>query len=244
MHCTITQVSRNAKTGPIMVTTTPRTTCPKVCALRGNGCYADTGPLRRIWDRLTQAAESGASSFRHGPVGEVTVHGIDGLLAAIKRNGAALWRHCQAGDLSANAAGAIDKAELLLIAAANAAAKGRGFCYTHHGVLGRTPMARANREAIEAANAAGFTVNVSANSPAHADKVLASGIKAPIVCIVPNEDVRYTPTGKAITICPAQRDEAVTCHNCGICASSKRGYIVGFIPHGHAPKKVAAIAGN
>jgi hypothetical protein len=45
----LTLVSRNAKTGPIPVSTTTRETCPDVCPFRKDnegGCYAEGGPIR------------------------------------------------------------------------------------------------------------------------------------------------------------------------------------------------------
>ena len=69
-----------------------------------------------------------------------------------------LWRHNQAGDLP----GRGNKIDLRLLAELVAANRQRrGFTYTHK------PLTAANVAAIMGATRDGFTVNVSANSPAH-----------------------------------------------------------------------------
>lgn len=44
-----TRVSGNAKCGPIPVTTTSADSCPPTCSFKGNGCYAESGPLAMHW---------------------------------------------------------------------------------------------------------------------------------------------------------------------------------------------------
>lgn len=48
----ITLKSGNKKTGKIAVTTSSSSTCPKSCPFKGNGCYAEGGPLRIHWDKV------------------------------------------------------------------------------------------------------------------------------------------------------------------------------------------------
>lgn len=239
---TITPRSNNAKTGPLLVTTSPRTTCPPSCALRNNGCYADSGPIRRIWDRLT-ATDAGAT-FPNGATGKVQVHDNDSLLTYIRRQYRALWRHNQAGDLHGQG-GRIDAPTLRSIADANHAAEARGFTYTHYSVLGKSPMAAHNRQAISDAVARGFAVNLSANNPRTADKLLALNI-APVAAIVPHTTKTgdTTPAGRKIVVCPAMESEHVTCYNCGRCADLQRDYIVGFWAHGNSAKKAEALAAS
>jgi len=54
----------------------------------------------------------------------------------------------------------------------------RGFTYSHK------PATGANREAVAAANKAGFTINLSANNLSHADELAAHEI-APVVVVLP-----------------------------------------------------------
>src|SRR5262249_37642211 len=62
-------------------------------------------------------------------------------------------------------------------------------------------------KAIAAANRAGFTINLSANNPAHADQLAELDI-APVVTVLPasvdgavTKTVK-TPAGRTITVCP------------------------------------------
>ena len=49
----ITFTSSNPITGPMLVTTSPRATCPSICPLRGSACYAERGYLGGfIWKGL------------------------------------------------------------------------------------------------------------------------------------------------------------------------------------------------
>ena len=233
----ITLRSANKKTGPIMVTTSPADTCPDVCPLKRAGCYADSGPLRMLWDRMT--ATPLGDTFKSGKA-NILVQGMDALESAIMRQHGALWRHNQAGDLH-HVAGRIVNELLSFLARVNETAKARGFTYTHHAVLGNSPMAAHNRGAISAANSMGFAVNLSGNNPRHADKLATLNI-APVVTMVADETVTATPAGRKIEICPAQLDEHTTCHNCGKCALIDRDFIIGFVVHGTSVKKAAEIA--
>jgi len=148
-----------------------------------------------------------------------------------------LWRHNQAGDLPGRGS-KINRGMLEALVKANQGK--RGFTYTHK------PMAtKSNRLAVQYANQNGFTVNLSANSPMHADVLADLGI-APVAAIVPTgtAPVSYTPAGRKIVVCPAQQRDDVTCQTCGLCSHAKRSVIVGFLPHGNMAKLVNSIACN
>jgi len=49
----ITLKSSNKKTGPIAVVTSSHDTCPDVCPFKDGGCYANGGPLRLHWDKVS-----------------------------------------------------------------------------------------------------------------------------------------------------------------------------------------------
>ena len=84
----LTRKSRNAKTGPIPVSTTSADTCPNDCPFRGNGCYAEGYPLKGRWDEVTRGERGGS---------------LEELAANIKTlPQGQLWRHNQAGDLPGN----------------------------------------------------------------------------------------------------------------------------------------------
>lgn len=216
-----TRVSRNAKTGPIPVTTTSEESCPDSCPLKANGCYADSGPLALLWRKVTErkagiAWESALAEIRKLPKGQ-------------------LWRHNQAGDLPGNG----DSLDMEALAALVRANKGRnGFTYTHK------PIAdKATAKAIADANRQGFTINLSANAPSEVDALADMGI-APVVTVLPADQTRAlkTPKGRTIAICPATISDSVTCASCGLCADSKRKAVIGFPAHGTSKRKASNVA--
>lgn len=233
----ITKKSSNSKVGPIMVTTSARNTCPQSCPFNrenAGGCYADGGPLRTIWDRMSGTAPG--ETIKNGRA-NIPVQSFEDLLDAIKSQEiGALWRHNQAGDLP-GMGDEIDGESLSQIVCANKAAGARGFTYTHKPVSGE--YASTNAEYIRAANADGFTINLSANSPAHADELAALNI-APVVTVLPSTATgnTTTPQGQKITVCPAQLRDDITCATCQLCQRRERQTIVGFIAHGRAKNKV------
>src|SRR5260370_23898578 len=91
-----------------------------------------------------------------------------------------LWRYAQAGDLPGYGS-RIDGGLLEELVAANIGKN--AIAFTHKPVLGDDPVAIENRRLISAAIEAGFTVNLSANNPAHADRLADLGI-APVVTVL------------------------------------------------------------
>jgi len=217
--------SRNSKTGPIPFSTTSSDTCPQACPFRGNGCYAESGPLALHWREVNNGTR--------GDTWPEFCAKVEALPAG------QLWRHNQAGDLPGKG-DSIDVWELGSLVKANQGK--RGFTYTHK------PMERpANRAAVERANAAGFTINASANSPEHADRLITDGIW-PVVTVLPASvdgaitPVMETPAGNKISVCPATYRDDVSCATCKLCAMQQRKSIVGFPAHGAAAKKASVIA--
>lgn len=220
-----TPKSANAKTGPIPVTTSAPNTCPDSCPLKAGGCYAKGGPLGMHWRK----------------VGETRGAGIDALceqIAALPEG--QVWRHNQAGDLP-GVGDLIDHAPLQALVEAN---KGRrGFTYTHKPVE-RLGIDAGNRQAIAYANANGFTVNLSANDLAHADRLAALEI-GPVAVVLDSAHTgnTRTPEGRPVVQCPATARDDITCAKCKLCASNKPGRpIVGFPAHGASKRKASAIA--
>ena len=226
--------SENRITGPIMVTTSPRFTCPQACAFKKNGtgplagiCYAEHGALGGyIWTLLdrTPAGRSILNGTR--------VYGFDEFLFLVRSlESGSLWRHNVAGDLPSNDQTTIDRVALRAIVDAN---KGRrGFTFTHYDVLANL----ANRQAIEEANKNGFTVNLSGNSLAHADELSDLRI-APVTVILPAGTTQNTktPKGRTVVICPTNT-HGVTCAECGLCAR-QRSTIIGFPASGGQKHKI------
>lgn len=218
MFVHLTRVSRNEKTGPIPVSTTSEDTCPDSCPFKNNGCYASYGPLKMHWAKVSS--------------GERTSMWKD-FLDQIKRlPKAQLWRHNQAGDLPGEG-DSIDRGLLQQLTRANRGR--RGFTYTHK------PPTEANLEAIREANEGGFTVNLSANSLAHADELLAAGA-GPVVAVVAGDAPRTgtTPGGARYITCPAQLGDT-DCNRCGLCQSRGTSRpVIAFRAHGTGRKRIEA----
>lgn len=201
------------------VTTTSADSCPPNCSFRGNGCYAESGPLALHWKAVTAGRRGGTFDAL-----------LDGI-RALPRN--TLWRHNQAGDLTPIAPSVIDAQLLLRLVMANRAR--RGFTYTHYAVTSE------NADAVKHANVLGFTVNLSAETLKQADEYAALGI-APVVVVLPADAMRAcrTPSGRMVVVCPASLG-TTDCLRCGLCQQPQRRVIVGFPAHGSAKAKVQAV---
>jgi len=212
-----TRVSQNVKTGPIPVSMTENTSCPPSCPFKKNGCYAESGSTNIHWLKLNRGEKG------------INWSEFCNEVRNLPRN--QMFRHNVAGDLPGHGE-QINQIELAQLVAAN---KGRrGFTYTHKHV---DPN---NHSSIKHANDNGFTINLSANSLEHADKLAKLNI-GPIVAVIPSDSDKktyMTPEGRKGIVCPATYKENVNCASCGLCQVSKRSVIVLFPSHGTSKKKV------
>jgi len=218
----ITPKSKNAKVGKMAVTTSTATTCPTSCPFKSNGCYADSGPLKLHWNKVTEGDR--------GDDWSTFISKIKDLPTGSK------WRHNQAGDLPGDME-KLDDEKCVELAKAN---KGkRGFTYTHYDVLDNFQ----NAITVNIMNHLGFTVNVSANNLEHADKLCDLNI-APVATVLPIEQTTntVTPKGRKVVVCPATYKDDVSCASCMLCEKWDRNVVVGFPAHGTSKKKAAAIA--
>jgi hypothetical protein len=250
-----TRKSSNVKTGDIAVSMTGKDSCPAICEFRGNGCYAEHGPLAYIWSGMSAVAPHG--EFKNGRHTMRTMGWSDLCGEVSNLPEGQLWRHNQAGDLP-HTGGKIDAAMVADLVSANEGK--RGFTYTHHNAL----QSADNRKTVKSANASGFTINLSGNTLRHADQLADLEI-APVVTVLPidlergnvkgewTEDMAdyrartrdiSTPKGRKVVVCPATYRDDVTCKSCGLCAVAKRKVIVGFPAHGAAKKKASGVAVN
>jgi hypothetical protein len=210
-HFHVTPRSANAKTGPIVVTTSAAKTCPPACPLKRT-CYAKGGPLALHWAAVSRGD-------RGAPWARFLADLSDALAKAPRGQ---IWRHNQAGDLP-GAGDRIDREALAALIATNATADARGFTYTHKpliaadapkGAKGRA-LAAANLAAVAESNANGFTINASANNLAHVD-ALADALdgRAPIVVVVAAAPllplrVRHRPRGSLLVLDERRAEEAL-----------------------------------
>jgi hypothetical protein len=232
--------SRNSKVGAMPVSTTSRNTCPDSCPLKASGCYAESGPLAMLWAALSKATPGKTFQRAGQTMQSLTWTQFVHAVAALPE--ATLWRHNQAGDLPGKS-DAIDVAALSTLVKANQGR--RGFTYTHKPLTG--PHGACNAAAIAAANAAGFTVNLSADNLAEADQLAKSGV-GPVVVVLPdtvqgNADIS-TPQGRRVSICPATYRDDVSCATCQLCQRQNRKSVVGFPAHGASKRKASAVASN
>ena len=223
MQIYLTMSSENQKTGNIPQSYSPASTCPVTCPLKGAGCYGENFRTARTWKRVDA-----------GVAGDPW----ETFLSRVRKIEAGrIWRHNVVGDLASDGT-TIDLEKLDELVKANRGR--RGFTYTHH------PLANpGEQEAVRAANAAGFTVNLSADTLAEADRKAGFGV-APVVTLLPSDTPLAgplrTPEGRKVVICPAQTRDGVTCMSCRLCARAgtveNPRVIVGFLAHG-SRKKVA-----
>jgi hypothetical protein len=216
--------SGNKKTGFMPVTYSNSATCPDACAFKAKygeefrGCYADGGNVARHWRKIDSGErgtdfETLCAHVRTIPRGQV-------------------WRHNVAGDL----AGENNRVDPRLLAQLVEANRGRrGYTYTHK------PLTKANAKAIRHANDNGFTVNLSADDLADADRKANTGA-GPVVVVLPHDvgdKPLKTPEGRTVVVCPAQTKAELQCTRCNLCAVSDRKAIVGFKAHGTWERKVS-----
>jgi len=223
MQYHFTAKSQNVKTGPIPTTVTSAATCPDACPLKAKGCYAQGGPLAIHWRAVTQGKRGG------------TLQALCDNIAALPEG--TLWRHNVAGDLPGDG-DTIHRQDMVALIEANIGR--RGFTYTH-----KPPAHADNATLIHYANNMGFTVNLSANTLAHADTLAALNIGPVVVVQDAIEGTRadtVTPEGRKVATCPATYRDDVTCKSCGLCAVRDRKVIVGFPAHGAAKRAAANIA--
>jgi len=218
----ITPKSKNVKVGKMAVTTSTATTCPTSCPFKGNGCYADSGPLKLHWLKVTEG--------KRGDDWSTFLDKIKELPAGSK------WRHNQAGDLPGDTKD-LDSTKCVDLAKANEGK--RGFTYTHYDVLDNFQ----NAITVNMMNHLGFTVNVSANNLEHADQLCDLDI-APVATVLPIEQTTntVTPKGRKVVVCPATYKDEVSCADCMLCEKRDRKVIVGFPAHGTSKRKASAIA--
>jgi len=214
MRAHISMVSSNIKTGPIPVSSTCSSSCPPSCPFKGRagGCYGGQGNVLMVWNRVDG-----------GKIGK-SWDDFCSQVAGMPKN--QLWRHNQVGDLPGRG-GLIDGGMLRQLVDANQGK--RGFTYTHY-----DPFKGDNAKLIELANKDGFTINLSADCLAHADKLARLEI-APVVCVLPTGfegNETRTPEGRRVLVCLAERVEYMTCSICKVCLRADRLTVIGFRAHG------------
>lgn len=234
----ITKSSGNRITGPIMITTSPRSTCPTACPYRSMAdgpeaglCYAEHGHLGHYIGTGLDRTSPG-----HKISGRIPVHSLAALLDTIRAlPSGTVWRHNQAGDLPSLDNRTIDRARLRQLTDANQGR--RGFTYTHFDVI----EDEQNQTAVREANGAGFTINLSVDTLDEADALADTGC-GPVVVVIGAEERRntITPARRKVVVCPARTHTGVTCATCHLCAVPTRKAIIAFPALGPAKARKRA----
>ncbi len=216
--------SGNRKTGRMPVSMTDQKSCPTSCTFQNAGCYAEFGKTRSHWQTVPKR-------------GKPFVHFLADVRALPPDQ---IWRHNEAGDLP----GKGDYLDIPMLEALVAANAGRrGFTFTHKPVLPGIGQAglKSTRDAIYLANREGFTINLSANSLAHADELADLGI-GPVAVVLDESapDRLTTPAGRDVVVC-LNETRGLTCLECQLCAVASRKSIVGFRAHGQAKAIVSGL---
>lgn len=233
----LTIQSYNSKTGGIPVSTSSADTCPDSCPLKKNGCYADAGPMRFHWEKVTS--------------GERGMSWAEFCVAVSKLPKNQMWRHNQAGDLPGKLYGCdphiegvvVDQIDLIDREKMNALIRAnegkRGFTYTHK-TYWNSDLATA-----EMCNDNGFTVNLSANNIEHADRLMKSGWRNPVTVVLPQWEHRRSfrsPDGYLVKICQATY-RPITCGACRWCQNRDRDFIIGVPIHGSQSYAASVVCG-
>ncbi len=237
----ITPKAYNKKLGPIMVTMSPRSTCPITCpfSARATGelsglCYAEHGFIGQyIWGALDRLGIG--ETFKSD---QIEVQSLEQLVHAIRSlPEGTLWRHNQAGDLQSELGNRRSICSVSLGRLVKANIGRRGFTYTHFDIQN----SQHNRECVASANAEGFAVNLSADSVEHADELADLNV-APIAVTLPAAQLTNfkTPRGRTVVICPAVTHSTATCASCGLCARP-RSTIIGFPAVGQNKYRVSPL---
>lgn len=207
---TINLRSNNTKTGKIPVSMTDQASCPPTCSFYGYGCYAEYAHIGWHWRNAAKGLDWDA---------------FCGVIAKLPAG--TLWRHNEAGDLPGRGT-VLDYAALHKLVVANRGK--RGFTFTHK------PLLNVGEQfAVRKANRSGFTINLSADSLEHADRLMAMRI-GPVAVVLPHNVMDHsfkTPAGHTVVVCPAETHD-LQCKDCQLCAKADRKSIVGFRAHGQA----------
>jgi hypothetical protein len=211
----LTVQSSNQKLGlDVSTITSDRKTCPPSCPLKNNGCYADFGPLRLHWAKV--------STGERGNDWDTLVDQVNALPRGRK------IRFFQAGDCPSKKENSEDIDGQAMSKMADVVKK-KGHITWGYSHKKMTPK---NVKILKESASKGLIINASADSLKEADEFMAKGL--PTVVTVPSDFKSGTMTseGNKVIICPQQTREGTTCSSCLLCQKSNRSCVVGFIVHG------------
>lgn len=237
-----TRVSWNAKIGPMPVSTVEERSCPSACPLKGNGCYAEYGPLRGVWDAVSAEFVPESAQGRSRAAKVTDWEGYCAAVRALPKG--KMWRHAQAGDLAGDSESSkLDEESCIALAEANVGR--RGFGYTHY-PIGSDPIGKHNLAVLLRMKELGFCVNLSADSLVEVDELCGHGL--PVSTVLPvqrsgeptRKETIMTPAGNKVIVCPATT-HGIQCIDCGLCQKKDRKVVIGFPAHGTGKLKATRV---
>ena len=240
MKMILLPTSSNKKTGDIMQSYSSRSTCPKDCVFKNNGCYAEGYHTKRVWDRCEDKNDA-----RYVINGEQLKIGLlEGAFSKLRKNPARdsiLFRHNVAGDLAVEGTNLIDVNRVDTIAVAIEGANKvageiiKGYTYTHCNIdLNASDI-------IHDAAHKRFLINASCETVDEVKHAKSLGINAVIASVDPKEtEKELKAVGLYGAQCPAQVNEGMDCDRCQLCAKNRKVVII-FEVHGQSKGKARRV---
>lgn len=240
MKMILLPTSLNKKTGDIMQSYSSRSTCPKDCVFKNNGCYAEGYHTKMVWDRCEDKNDA-----RYVINGEQLKIGLlEGAFNKLRKNPARdsiLFRHNVAGDLAVEGTNLIDVNRVDTIAVAIEGANKvageiiKGYTYTHCNIdLNASDI-------IHDAAHKGFLINASCETVDEVKHAKSLGINAVIASVDPKEtEKELKAVGLYGAQCPAQVNEGMDCDRCQLCAKNRKVVII-FEAHGQSKGKARRV---
>lgn len=240
MKMILLPTSSNKKTGDIMQSYSSRSTCPKDCVFKNNGCYAEGYHTKMVWDRCEDKNDA-----RYVINGEQLKIGLlEGAFNRLRKNPACdsiLFRHNVAGDLAVEGTNLIDVNRVDTIAVAIEGANKvageiiKGYTYTHCNIdLNASDI-------IHDAAHKRFLINASCETVDEVKHAKSLGINAVIASVDPKEtEKELKAVGLYGAQCPAQVNEGMDCDRCQLCAKNRKVVII-FEVHGQSKGKARRV---
>lgn len=240
MKMILLPTSSNKKTGDIMQSYSSRSTCPKDCVFKNNGCYAEGYHTKMVWDRCEDKNDA-----RYVINGEQLKIGLlEGVFNKLRKNPtreSILFRHNVAGDLAVEGTNLIDVNRVDTIAGAIEEANKvageiiKGYTYTHCNIdLNASDI-------IHDAAHKRFLINASCETVEEVKHAKSLGINAVIASVDPKEtEKELKAVGLYGAQCPAQVNEGMDCDRCQLCAKNRKVVII-FEVHGQSKGKARRV---
>lgn len=240
MKMILLPTSSNKKTGDIMQSYSSRSTCPKDCVFKNNGCYAEGYHTKMVWDRCEDKNDA-----RYVINGEQLKIGLlEGVFNKLRKNPtreSILFRHNVAGDLAVEGTNLIDVDRVDTIAGAIEGANKvageiiKGYTYTHCNIdLNASDI-------IHDAAHKRFLINASCETVEEVKHAKSLGINAVIASVDPKEtEKELKAVGLYGAQCPAQVNEGMDCDRCQLCAKNRKVVII-FEVHGQSKGKARRV---